>query len=317
MSECIGACRSDGMTKADLELLTRNLAATYADGEGVNTSDDRQLPRRAEVYGIVHKLLELIFPGFDGEREFFAGSAEFFAGALLSELYVELSDQVRRSLRGRMMADDCANCPIDERTQEAVLALLAALPEVRRIMKEDVAAAYAGDPAASSGAEIILSYPGIKAITIQRLAHVLYRHRVPMLPRLMTEYAHGLTGIDIHPGAQLGRGIFIDHGTGVVIGETVVLGDGARLYQGVTLGALNFPKDACGMLVKGKKRHPTIGERVIIYAGASVLGDIEIGRDSVIGGNVWITESLPPGSKVSMTAPEQRIRLAKPESGKP
>ena len=176
MSECTGACRSDGIAKTDLELLTPKLAATYADGEGVNASDDRQLPRRAEVYGIVHKLLDLVFPGFDGGREFFAESAEFYAGALLSELYVELCDQVRRSLRGRMQTEDCAQCPIEERTQAAVLALFAALPEIREIMKLDVAAAYAGDPAASSGAEIILSYPGIKAITIQRFAHVLYRH---------------------------------------------------------------------------------------------------------------------------------------------
>ncbi len=181
-------------------------------------------------------------------------------------------------------------------------------------MKADVAAAYAGDPAAVSYDEIILSYPGIKAITIQRLAHVLYTVETPLIPRMMTEYAHSLTGIDIHPGATLGKGIFIDHGTGVVIGETAVLGDNVRIYQGVTLGAGNFPKDACGMLIKGNKRHPTIGSNVTIYSNASVLGDITIGDNSVIGGNVWLTESLPAGTKITARPPEHRMKFANERS---
>ncbi len=319
-----GRCRIGETVKKELDALTEALMATYADGIGVNASDANQMPRREEVYAITDKLLEVIFPGFDGDREHFASLGDYFTGALVGELYIDLSAQVRRSMRcrgrGAMHRNGAAPCggngENDERCcggrecEQAVLALFRELPAIRETMKLDVEAAYAGDPAASSDIEIILSYPGIKAITIQRLAHVLYHHKVPLLPRLMTEYAHSLTGIDIHPGARLGRGIFIDHGTGVVIGETVILGDGARLYQGVTLGAFNFPKDACGMLVKGLKRHPTIGERVTIYAGATVLGDIEIGHDSVIGGNVWLTESLPPNSKISVAPPEQKIRVS-------
>ena len=170
-------------------------------------------------------------------------------------------------------------------------------------------AAYAGDPAAVSCDEVILSYPGLKAIAIQRLAHILYEEKIPLIPRMMTEYAHSATGIDIHPGARIGKGFFIDHGTGVVIGETAILGERVRIYQGVTLGAVSFPKDACGALIKGQKRHPTIGNNVIIYSGASVLGDITIGDNSVIGGNVWLTESLPAGTKITAAMPENRKKF--------
>ena len=170
-------------------------------------------------------------------------------------------------------------------------------------------AAYVGDPAAASYDEVILSYPGLKAIAIQRLAHVLYEAKIPFIPRMMTEYAHSVTGIDIHPGARIGKGFFIDHGTGVVIGETAVLGEQVRIYQGVTLGAVSFPKDACGALIKGQKRHPTIGNNVIIYSGASVLGDIIIGDNSVIGGNVWLTERLPAGTKITAAMPENRKKF--------
>jgi len=183
-------------------------------------------------------------------------------------------------------------------TNEAVFALLDALPQIRETVKLDVEAAYAGDPAATSYDEIILSYPGIKAITIQRMAHVLYHQGVPFIPRMMTEHAHSQTGIDIHPGAHLGRGVFIDHGTGVVIGETAVIGDNVRIYQGVTLGAGNFPKDACGMLIKGNKRHPTIGNNVMISAGAKVLGSFTIGDNSKIGAGSVVLSEVPPGSTV-------------------
>ena len=186
------------------------------------------------------------------------------------------------------------------------MALLKALPELRQIAQSDIQAAYAGDPAARSLDEIIISYPAVKAIEIQRMAHVLYKHDVPFIPRMMTEYAHSITGIDINPGAEIGRGFFIDHGTGVVIGETAVLGDNVRIYQGVTLGAVSFPKNACGVLIKGLRRHPTIGSNVTIYSGASVLGDVTIGDDSVIGGNVWLTESLPQGTKITALPPEHR-----------
>ena len=155
-----------------------------------------------------------------------------------------------------------------------------------------------GDPAARSLDEIILSYPGVKAITIQRLAHILYVEKVPLIPRIMTEYAHRITAIDIHPGATIGEGVFIDHGTGVVIGETATIGSNVKIYQGVTLGAHSFPKDACGKIIKGAKRHPNIEDGVTIYAGATILGNITIGANSVVGGNVWLTESVPPGTSL-------------------
>jgi len=176
-------------------------------------------------------------------------------------------------------------------------------------MKLDIAAAFEGDPAAASIDEIVVSYPCIKTIAIQRFAHVLYHEHVPLLPRMMTEYAHSETGIDIHPGALLGNGVFIDHGTGVVIGETATLGNNVKLYQGVTLGALSFPKDACGKIIKGAKRHPTIEDDVTIYSGATILGNITIGKGSIIGGNVWLTESVGPGTKITIQPPDLSIKV--------
>jgi len=183
------------------------------------------------------------------------------------------------------------------------LDFLEAVPSLRKILATDVAAVYEGDPAAKSYDEIIFSYPGIFAITVYRVAHVLHKFDVPLLPRIMTEHAHSVTGIDIHPGAEIGENFVIDHGTGVVIGETTIVGNNVRIYQGVTLGALSLPMDA-GERLRGKKRHPTIEDDVIIYSGATILGgDTIIGTRAVIGGNVWLTESVPPDTKVMMEAP--------------
>ena len=183
------------------------------------------------------------------------------------------------------------------------MALLEAIPSIRKILATDVLAAYEGDPAAKSHDEIIFSYPGLYALMVYRVAHKLYEYEVPLLPRIMTEYAHSMTGIDIHPGAEIGERFVIDHGTGVVVGETTVIGRNVRIYQGVTLGALSLPKDA-GQELRGKRRHPTIEDDVIIYSGATILGgDTVIGARSVIGGNVWITESVPPDTKVLMETP--------------
>lgn len=286
------------------------LQQSYEDGIGVNPDNDESFPRRDEVIDVTEKLLELIFPGFDR-----ASCGTPSTEALLREVYDKLVDQICRVMRSsdRTIVCDCSNgcrCKDSDRCSNAALTLLQTLPKLREIIKKDVAAGYAGDPAATSFDEIVLSYPGLKAITVQRLAHVLYEQKIPLLPRMMTEFVHAQTGIDIHPGAKLGEGIFIDHGTGVVIGETAVLGDNIRIYQGVTLGAGNFPKDACGMLIKGRKRHPTIGNNVTIYSGASVLGDVTIGDNSVIGGNVWLTESLPAGTKITAPVPENRLRFA-------
>ena len=185
-----------------------------------------------------------------------------------------------------------------------------ALPEVHRLIDTDVAAAYEGDPAATSPMEVVMAYPGLYAITVHRLAHVLYSLKVPIIPRVMSELAHSKTGIDIHPGATIGERFFIDHGTGVVVGETTVIGKNVKLYQGVTLGALSFPKDeSTGMLMKGHKRHPNVEDNVVIYAGATILGgDTTIGHDSEIGGNVWLMDSIPPFSRVYNQTPFPRVK---------
>ena len=193
--------------------------------------------------------------------------------------------------------------------KEIVDEFVAALPEVRRLVDTDVQAAYDGDPAATSRMEVVMAYPGLYAVTIHRLAHVLYKLKVPIIPRVMSELAHSKTGIDIHPGATIGERFFIDHGTGVVIGETTVIGRNVRLYQGVTLGGLSFDKDSNGALVKGLKRHPNIEDNVVIYANATILGgDTTIGHDSEIGGNVWIKESVPPYSRVYNKPPAPVIK---------
>lgn len=193
--------------------------------------------------------------------------------------------------------------------KEIVAQFVAELPEVKRLVETDVSAAYDGDPAATSRMEIVMAYPGLYAVTVHRLAHVLYKLKVPVLPRIMSELAHSKTGIDIHPGATIGERFFIDHGTGVVIGETTVIGRNVRLYQGVTLGGLSFEKDDSGALVKGLKRHPNIEDNVVIYANATILGgNTTVGHDSEIGGSVWLISSVPPNSRVYNKPPAPVIR---------
>ncbi len=289
-------------SESEFDGLVGAIGETYQDRTGVNLQEAHNLPGQREVFDIVAKLLEVIFPGFsEAPRHHDSLNAE--TAVLLSELRHSLFDQVLRALQYGGVEKGS-----EERSSAVVRKLLSELPAIREIMKQDVTAAYNGDPAATSYDEVILSYPCIKAITVQRLAHVLYCEHVPLIPRMMTEFAHAATGIDIHPGATLGKGVFIDHGTGVVIGETARIGDQVRIYQGVTLGALSFPKDAHGNLIKGRRRHPSVGDHVTIYANATVLGDVEIGAGSVIGGNVWLTESLPPGSRISIYPPEQQVR---------
>ena len=293
------------------EKIASELDQTYSDGIGVNRNTSDNLPRITEIIDMTDKLLALIFPGFEKLRD------ERPTAEVLKELHAELTGLIRRAsghYRKYVCKNDAGSCPgygghcPEKDCSEFATELLSTLPQIREIVKKDIDAAYAGDPAAKNCDEIAMSYPGLKAITVQRLAHILYQKNVPLIPRMMTEYAHSETGIDINPGALLGEGIFIDHGTGVVIGETAVLGNNIRIYQGVTLGAVHFPKDACGMLIKNNKRHPTIGNNVTIYSGASVLGDIVIGDNSVIGGNVWLTESLPPGTKITARPPEHKLK---------
>ncbi len=296
------------------QLLLNELEKTFEDNIGVNYLEGGNLPRRAEILNIINLLLEVVFPGYD-EELFHISELRRNLRHNLERLEIALFDLLCRVLKHRC-GNECSSCHIAEQGSAAVKEVLNSIPSVREILKEDVKAAFAGDPAAMSFDEIILSYPCIKTITIQRFAHLLYLQKIPLIPRMMTEYAHSITGIDIHPGATLGKGVFIDHGTGVVIGETAVLGNNVRIYQGVTLGALSFPKDACGMLIKGQKRHPTIENDVIIYAGATVLGDIVIGSHSIIGGNVWVTESLEPNTKITAKLPEHFVKIGKKDGSK-
>jgi serine O-acetyltransferase len=224
-------------------------------------------------------------------------------GQAVTALFDMLSEQITHSIRHDCFRYDlsCSDC--GDRGYETALAVLESIPSIRKILATDIRAAYEGDPAAKSHDEIIFSYPGIYAMSVYRVAHRLFELNVPLLPRIMTEHAHSITGIDIHPGARIGESFVIDHGTGVVIGETTVIGNNVRIYQGVTLGALSLPKNA-GEKLRGKKRHPSIADDVIIYSGATILGgDTVIGERSVIGGNVWITESVPPDTTVMMEPP--------------
>jgi len=278
--------------------LVGEVCATYADRRAINLFDGFKLPHQQEIIQLIDHLLEVVFPGYKVDTDYNADLLEYSIGNLLNQIYNDLTHLVADALRFKEHIGRCRNCANAVCADAAARKVLGAIPRIREIVKKDVTAAFEGDPAALNDDEIVLSYPGIKAITIQRFAHILYAEKVPLVPRMMTEYAHSITGIDIHPGAQLGEAIFIDHGTGVVIGETAEIGNGVKIYQGVTLGALSFPKDACGMIIKGRKRHPTIKDNVTIYAGATVLGDIVIGAGSVIGGNVWVTDSLPDNSRV-------------------
>ncbi|MFA6028702.1 MAG: serine O-acetyltransferase EpsC [Elusimicrobiota bacterium] len=255
------------------------------------------LPSNARVLEAVELLRSALFPGYFADEESSPDGMAFHVGAELDHAQRILVEQIRRAFcffcEGR---DDCTACAA--RSEELVAAFLRRLPEVRALLVSDVQAAYEGDPAAVSPAETVFCYPGVLAITYQRVAHELYALKVPLIPRMITEHAHSVTGIDIHPGARIGGRFFIDHGTGVVIGETAVIGRDVRIYQGVTLGAKSFPLDAQGRPVKGVKRHPDVEDGVIIYAGATILGTVTIGKGSTVGGNVWLTESCPPGSQI-------------------
>lgn len=260
----------------------------------------QMLPSRAALVGIVEALRSVLFPGYFGDSDVNEETVSFHIGAALDRVEHELQDQIRRGLCAACDDPDPRRCPeCDARAAETARVFLARLPEVRRLLAADVQAAYEGDPAAKSHSEAILCYPGILAVTNYRLAHELHRLDVPLLPRMITEHAHSITGVDIHPGAEIGERLFIDHGTGVVVGETAIIGNRVRMYQGVTLGARSFPLDEHGRPIKGIPRHPIIEDDVIIYSGATILGRVTIGARSIIGGNVWLTHSVPPDSRVS------------------
>ncbi len=280
--------------------------------------DSALIPSKEEVTDLVQIMTRLVYPGFFGKQELDWASLPYRVGQGATELFDRLSLQIARSIRHECRRTEslCTHCL--DTGQSQALEFLRRLPRVREMVSGDVVAAYRGDPAAKSFDEIVFCYPGLYAVTVYRLAHELYDAGVPLLPRMMTEHAHGATGIDIHPGARIGREFFIDHGTGVVIGETCEIGDRVTLYQGVTLGALSFPRDERGDLVRGTKRHPTIEDDVIIYSGATILGGhTVIGKGCVIGGNVWLTESVPPGTKVTLEPPRLVYHQAPGAAAKP
>jgi serine O-acetyltransferase len=258
------------------------------------------LPSHEAVARLVDGFRSVLFPGYFGTHcELSREALEFHVGATLDRMMRLVDEQIRRALCFTCVDQETERCDDCAQRAEAIAGeFLSRLPEVRRLLATDVGAAYDGDPAATSHAETILCYPGVLALTCHRLAHELHVLGVPLLPRMITEHAHGLTGIDIHPGARIGERFFIDHGTGVVIGETSEIGRGVRLYQGVTLGARSFPLDEHGHPVKGVPRHPIVEDDVIVYSGATVLGRITVGSGSIIGGNVWLTHSVPPGSRI-------------------
>ena len=263
----------------------------------------RELPSRDVVRQIVDGVSAALFPTHYGRPDLNAESIDYFVADTLNIALDRLVEQVRRALRFSPEFsgehDQTDEPVLAERARRITREFAASLPAIRALLVSDVQAALAGDPAATSVAEIMLCYPGTIAILYHRIAHCLTRLGVPFLARVVADIGHSLTGIDIHPGAQIGGSFFIDHGTGVVIGETAILGERVRLYQAVTLGAKRFPVDDSGALVKGTPRHPIVEDDVVIYAGATILGRITIGAGSTIGGNVWLTQSVPPGSNVS------------------
>lgn len=303
----------DFRLKENLPNLTDRIVQTYVDLGTINHLGHCPLPSYETIAEATEDLKEILYPGYRRRDELHKGNVAYHVGDLVDRLHDTLTLQFARSLCHD--AGKSASCnprqkqDFESMGQTKTIAFLEQLPELRKVLAMDVKAAYAGDPACKSLDEVIFCYPGLEAVTIYRLAHLIHELGVPLIPRMMTEWAHCKTGIDIHPGARIGNHFFIDHGTGVVIGETCDIGDWVKLYQGVTLGALSFPTDENCNLVRDTKRHPTIEDHVVIYANATVLGgETVIGHDAVIGSSVWITQSIPPETTVILKGPELKMR---------
>jgi serine O-acetyltransferase len=294
--------RENRLNSRKIENLVGEITRTYKGDSGINFIEASNLPVRDKIVEILDLFTELLFPGYTGKRTVTKSNISYIVIDILYHVYTELTEQIERAYKYRCRMEKCDTGDCRAMAEDAAEYLLAQLPKIREMLKGDVGAAFDGDPAAKSYEEIVISYPCIIAIATYRIAHELYLKDVPLIPRIMTECAHAKTGIDIHPGAKIGKNFFIDHGTGVVIGETTVVGENVKIYQGVTLGALSFPKDERGKIIKGGKRHPTIEDNVVIYAEATILGDVVIGKGAVISGNVWIKESVPPS--VTVTTPK-------------
>ncbi len=279
-----------------------NILSSYVEFGGINEAGIDSFPNKENVVSVIHDLQCLIFPGYKTAEELNTHNIRYITGQRVNRIITVLTKEIQKALIYTVSACDGAEENVPKShcfrlAEQASLALIEAIPVLRKTIHSDVVAAFKGDPAAKSNEEIIVSYPGLEAIIVHRLAHFLHANGIPVIPRIMSEYIHGKTGIDIHPGAQIGESFFIDHGTGVVIGETTIIGNNVKIYQGVTLGALSVEKS-----LMDKKRHPTIEDDVTIYANATILGGhTVIGKGSTIGGNTWITKSVPPKTMVSQS----------------
>jgi len=299
------------MSDINFSNLVGAIVASYGEEACTRHVDSGSLPDRDVVIEILRQLRELLYPGYFGKQDLHAEMLGAHVGELLASLHSKLYSQIRNALVHRSLRHGVLLADVDGKTQEIVLEFLGTLPRLRAVLATDVHAAFEGDPAAGDTDEIIFSYPGLLATTIQRIAHELHLLKVPLIPRIMTEYAHSLTGIDIHPGATLGEYFFIDHGTGVVIGETTTIGRHVKLYQGVTLGALSTRG---GQTLRGVKRHPTLQDEVTVYSGASILGgETLIGQGAVIASNVFVTQSVPAQTRVSTKNPELQYKNRRSE----
>jgi len=303
----------DAMSSSDLELkgLADALLRSYrADPRGHHINR-KFLPSRAEIIDIVHLLLQVLYPGYVGRQGLTDEEVEYHVGGLLSTLRDKLARQIEQCLCHQAESENgetSESCT--PHAKKLASQFLAGLPALRTTLLDDVQAAYDGDPAATSIDEIILAYPGLLAVTVYRIAHELHEMGVPLMPRIMTEWAHQKTGADIHPGAHVGKSFFIDHATGVVVGETTRIGSNVKLYQGVTLGAMSHPRDERGRVIRNTKRHPTVEDGVTVYANATVLGgETTLGAGSIVGGGVFLTASVPEGSRVAITPPELRVHV--------
>ena len=291
------------------EHLNEVVKATLESYENEGLLDDlseHPIPSLQDVTAILADLRELLFPRHFNKRKLGRENIAYYIGDRIDQVYRALAEQIAKGFEHECPNPGREHEPCDlcmGRGRKESAAFLKKIPHLREMFAEDLEAAYEGDPAAKSLDEIIFSYPGFRAVVVYRIAHELHVQGVPLLPRIMTEHAHSVTGVDIHPGATIGRRFFIDHATGVVIGETTEIGDNVTIYQGVTLGAPSFPKGTDGKIIRSQKRHPTIENNVTIYAGATILGPVVIGRGAVIGGNVWLTSPVPPGTKVVIAKP--------------
>ncbi len=289
--------------------LVKKISNNYEIYGGINHLDEKDLPSKKVVAEILEDILSVLFPGYLGKEKVTKSNINEFLTKTLTSIYTRLVKEVDKSLKYFCRRNK--KCPEDiciKIAKMIVKQLLEEICKIRISLNGDIEAAYCGDPAAKSFDEVILSYPCVLAISTHRIAHELYIRDIPLIPRIMSEYAHSITGIDIHPGAKIGKNFFIDHGTGVIVGETAEIGDNVKIYQGVTLGALSFPKDEKGHPIKGIKRHPTVGNSVVIYSNASILGEkAVIGDNATIGGNVWITSKVPSDTIVTVKFPENKL----------